>query len=336
MTVPYRLRILLSYWYYKDQDLDALLVNNFREPYPEIFADSGGFSAWSQGATIDWREYGGWLKRWRHLFSVRANLDVIGNPAETRENQKRLEDAGLAVLPVYHTGEPLSELEYYLRDYSYIALGGMVPHMRYTKRIMPWLIQAFKVAQGQAVFHGFGCTSWNVLKSLPFYSVDSSSWGSGYRYGQVPVFDAARGKFVTVRLGNRREWLAVSRLVRGLGFDPADFWDRARNDRAKIAALSAVSFMQAERWLRHRHGDVVIPRQAGAGPGARVYLVDGSVGNLAMADAGVKMYFADARPSSGSEVAAADTGVKMYLVDTAANQYNNALVQRIAIEKGIL
>ena len=40
-----QLRILLSYHYFGKEDLDALLAKHFAEPYPEIFLDSGAFSA---------------------------------------------------------------------------------------------------------------------------------------------------------------------------------------------------------------------------------------------------------------------------------------------------
>ena len=201
-----KLRILLSYWYYKDTDLDALFVKYFTEPYPDVFADSGGFSAMTQGAAIQWQEYAAWVKRWAHLFCTHANLDAIGDPAKTAQNQKHLEDAGLTPLPVFHVGSDFKHLEAYIDKYPYIALGGMVPHLRYTDRIMPWLVKCFKLAQGRSVFHGFGATNWTVVKSLPWYSVDSSSWGSGFRFGQVPVFDAQRGKFYTLDPARADKW----------------------------------------------------------------------------------------------------------------------------------
>ena len=33
-----KLKILLSYWYYKNVDLDALFAKYFTKPYPEVFA----------------------------------------------------------------------------------------------------------------------------------------------------------------------------------------------------------------------------------------------------------------------------------------------------------
>ena len=332
-----KLRILLSYHYYKDTDLDALFAKYFTEPYPEVFADSGAFSAASQGAHIDIADYAAWVKRWAHLLTVHSNLDVIGDPAATDRNQKTLEDMGLDPLPVFHTGSDMAHLDALLDRYQYIALGGMVPYMRFPKRIMPWLIKCFKLAQGRAVFHGFGATSWTVVKSFPWYSVDSSSWGSGFRYGQVPVFNTARGKFETLSLGKVKEWQEHARLVTQLGFDWRDFADRKRNDRAKICAISALSYMMAEQWLRQRHGEIYIPGRASApgvrahladanptrfgeavqGAGVRLHLADTSNGvNYSDADRGLKLHLADSRPFSGGDLAAAESGLKVHLTDS--------------------
>jgi len=333
-----RLRILLSFHYYKNVDLDALFAKYFTQPYPEVFADSGGFSAMTQGVTIDWREYAAWIVRWNHLFAVYANLDVIGDPESTLTNQRRLEDTGLNPLPVFHTGSDWSHLEAYIEQYPYIALGGMVPFMRFPKRIMPWLIQAFKRAEGRAVYHGFGATAWPVVRDLPWYSVDSSSWGQGFRFGQVPLFDEQRGRFVKVDLGDHRGCYRHAKLFHALGFNPADFADRARNDRAKICAVSALSYMRAEQWLRKRHGEIripgrddapVVPRAhlADANPrrfgeaiagasGDRLHLSDTSNGiNFGDADAGVKLHLADARGSSASDLAGAEQGLKLHLAE---------------------
>lgn len=350
-----KLRILLSYHYYKDTDLDALFAKYFTEPYPEVFADSGAFSAASQGVEIDITQYADWVKRWAHLLTVYSNLDVIGNPEQTDRNQKTLEDMGLDPLPVFHTGSDMAHLDALLDRYQYIALGGMVPYMRFLKRIMPWLIKCFKLAQGRAVFHGFGATSWTVVKAFPWYSVDSSSWGSGFRYGQVPVFNTARGKFETLSLGKVKEWQEHARLVTQLGFDWRDFADRKRNDRAKICAISALSYMMAEQWLRQRHGEIYIPGRASApgrrahladanptrfgeavqGAGERLHLADTSNGvNYSDADRGLKLHLADSRPFSGGDLTAAESGIKVHQTASLPSQQTE-WSSRISTQSGV-
>ncbi len=266
-----RLRILLSYWYYKDTDLDVMFAKHFTPPYPEVFADSGAFSAMTQGAAINLDDYAKWLRKYKHLFSVYASLDVIKNAEATWKNQLRLEqEHGLYPLPVFHVLEDWSYLDRYIERYPYIALG--VAGTR-SDVYMPWLIQCFKRAKDKAVYHGFGITTWQVLKSFPWYSVDSSSWGQGFRYGGVPVFDIQRGRFFKVQLGNHVSCYKYASLLRSLGFDPADFSDRARNDRKKICALAALSYIIAEQWLQKRWGLIHIPERVEQ-PGVKMYLAE--------------------------------------------------------------
>lgn len=314
-----RLRILLSYWYYKDTDLDELMQKYFTEPYPDIFADSGGFSADSQGVTITTQEYTEWIKRWAHWFSIYANLDVIGQQEPTWQNQMDLENKGLTPLPVLTAeskGGDYEHLEMLVEKYPYIALGGIVPYMGRPKLLMPHLIRCFKIAGDKAVFHGFGVTNWTILKALPWYSTDSSSWGMGFRYGRVPLFDTKRGKFEAIDLGDTETCYRHASLIHSLGFDPADFADRERNDRAKICAISALSYMLAEQWLRQRHGEVRIPSRDGAGAGPRLHLADANPNRYKEAIEGAsgdRLHLSDT--SSGINFGDADKGVKLHLAD---------------------
>ena len=252
-------KILLSYHYYKNYDLDEVLRDKFDEPFPQIFIDSGAYSAFSVGAEIDLREYADFLKRNRHRITTYANLDSIGDAARTLENQKRLEDMGLRPLPVFHTGESWSYLEHYIENYNYIALGGMVPYLKDHKRLMPWLIRAFKMAQDRSVFHGFGCTNFNITRSLPWYSIDSSSWLSGARFGNIPLFDLKAGKFISVTLRNYREIYRYANLIREHSYEPDVFAEASKNTHAANYTISALAYMRAEAWLRSHHGEIVIP-----------------------------------------------------------------------------
>jgi hypothetical protein len=261
-----RLRILISYWYYKDTDIDALVQKYFPDNPPEIFADSGAFSAMTQGGKVNLREYAQWLKKWKHHFSTYANLDVIKDPIHTWENQLKLEDLDLSPLPVFHVLEDWEYLERYIENYSYIALGVAGMQQR-KKAIMGWITQCFKRAGDTCVFHGFGLTSLEVIKTFPWYSVDSSSWGAGFRFGIVPLFHD--GKLLKAKLGST-DWFKYSSIVRSYGFDPMDFADRKKNDRKKICALSALSYMHLEKYLQQRHGIITIPGQE---DGCKVHLV---------------------------------------------------------------
>jgi len=251
---PLRLRLLMSYFYYRTFDMDELLARHFVEPYPEIFADSGAFSADSQGKHITIREYADWVHRWKHLFSGYANLDVIGDQDATMENQHRLEDLGLTPLPTITLGYEGSDydlLDEIADSYGYLALGGRGPHKHYTKKIMRHLIRCFKVVQGRAKIHGFGVTSWIAIKALPWYSVDSTTWVNGFKFGKVSVFDPRNGKWYVMHFKDRAIWRRYASLIRWYGYDPADFAGVKVPDRRLLGGLAVLSYMVAERWLAY-------------------------------------------------------------------------------------
>lgn len=298
-----RLKILLSYHYYKDVDLDALMEKKFAPHYPEIFIDSGGFSAMTQGVTIDINAYAAFLKRYAHRISVYANLDAIGNAQKTIDNQHKLEDMGLRPIPVFHTGEDWKWLEKYIAEYPYIALGGMVPYMRQWKQIIPWIIRCFKMAEGKSVYHGFGCTTWNIISRVPWYSVDSSSWCASFRFGSLNLFDPHTGKWTGFNLGDAKTCGAAAKLIREYGFDQADFADRKRNDRKKIAAISALAYIKAEEFLRKRHGAIKLPGQP---DGVRLTLATGGDPGIDLANA--NMVLNEVPPRRGANLYLAHTG----------------------------
>jgi len=304
-------RILISYWYYKHLDLEALMARVFQRPYPPMFADSGAFSAMTQGVSIALGDYAQWLLTYKHLFQVYSNLDVIRHPLLTWNNQERLEgDYGLTPLPVFHVATPWTWLEHYLDRYRYVALGvAGHPYRTY----MGWLVRCFQAAQGRAVYHGFGITAWEPWRQFPWFSVDSSSWGQGFRYGQVPVFLPHRGKFGKFGVGKRREVYQYAPAIRELGFDPEDFADRARNRRGLLCALAAMSYMQAEVYLRKRHGPITIPGSPGADEGVTLYLAEAS---------------SDMRDTASVAAYLQHTGPQVYLADGAQGMDNVHLARQ--------
>jgi hypothetical protein len=249
-----RLKILLSYHYFKTVELDSLLREYFDNDLPSVFIDSGGFSAKTQGVGIDMDGYIEFLTRYKGIITVYANLDEIGDAKLTYERQKRMEDSGLKPIPVFHTGENFAWLEKYITEgYKYIALGGMVTHSKNKKGLVNWISKCFKIGEEAGIgFHGFGMTSWDLMKAYPWKSVDSSSWCSGFRYGSVPLFDEKLGRFYSCNLRDIKGSYKYSSIIRSYGFSPNDIALGKEFDRIKIAIISAISFLKAEKWLNRR------------------------------------------------------------------------------------
>lgn len=266
------MRVLVSYHIARDQELPTIL-GRFAE-VPEVFADSGAYSAYTQGKDMDLHDYARWLTANRGHLAVMANLDDLTSAERTWRNQKVLEDEyGLAVLPTFHVSEPFSVLERYLdAGYAYIGLGGMVG--KPAKALLWWALQCHQRAEGRAVFHGYGVTGWELLAALPWYSVDSSSWTYGLRYADLRLFDVGRDGGCAWRKIDMftPEISRHGDLIRAHGGDPKTFRYREHYDRLACAAVPAVAYWRAEQWLRKRHGPVRIPG-SDAPEGLRLYLV---------------------------------------------------------------
>jgi hypothetical protein len=248
------MNLLWSYAYARKLDV-AAAVDGWKVPRTRFFADSGAHSARTLGITIGVDDYAAWLKKWHPEFTIYANLDVIFGPAATWANQRALEDHGLSPLPVFHTGEPWSWLERYLEEgYTYIALGKLLGNP--WSKLAPWLAKAFKMADGKAVFHGFGLTAWPAIREFPFYSVDSSSWTSPYRFGTLRLFD--RGRWVTVRMRDRDDVIAHRRILEDYRA-PIAALSRAGFDRNTVGRLSAQAYVAAGEWVARQHGPIALP-----------------------------------------------------------------------------
>lgn len=259
-------RILLSYHYHRTLELERLVNEAYDGDAPDIFIDSGAFSAMTQGAKVDVKDYAAWVKANLPFITTYANLDVIMDGAATLKNQRLLEDeCGLAPLPVFHVNEDFSYLDLYSEEYDYIALG--VAGMQTRKQeLFRWLAACFRMAGDRAVFHGFGLTAWDIIYSFPWYSVDSASWGSGFLYGRVPLFDKDTGAFVNVAQSNRAEWHKARHTVSKLGYTIPELENGAYGT---IAGVSALSYALAEEWVRGYRGNV--PLQ-GKEDGLKIYL----------------------------------------------------------------
>lgn len=262
-------RLLTSYHSYQDTDMTALAAGYGRS---DLFADSGAYSARSIGADVTLVEYVAWLRQ-HPVFTVYANLDVIGDAEGTWRNQQRMEAEGLTPLPVFHAGSPWSYLQRYCDNYPYVALGGLVGNQA---QRMAWLVKAFRMARVTGtVYHGFGVSRWKELCALPWHSTDASSWGYGHRYGNFTIFDARTGKWNRVRLRDHRLVYAQAPLIRRYGVDPKVLADPTLEENQRYEAifrLSAGSWMQAEQYLRRRHGAVVHKGTGAVGP--KCYLAD--------------------------------------------------------------
>ena len=173
---------LESYHYIHKQSY----VDKIRADGVKVFLDSGAFSAFTKGVDVDLDAYCRYIHDNMDIIEVidgalcASVLDGIGDPYKTYLNQKAMEERGVKPLPCFHYGEPEEYLEYYIENYSYITLGGMVPIS--TPQLRYWLDRLWSKyltddeGRPKIKVHGFGLTVLELMTKYPWYSVDSSSW----------------------------------------------------------------------------------------------------------------------------------------------------------------
>ena len=153
----------------------------------KLFLDSGAFSAWTRKVKIDIDAYAEFIKQHEQYLEVYGNLDVIGDAVGTERNQRYLESKGLHPIATFHIGSPYSELERMVKEYKYIALGGLVGVPR--PRRIKHLDKCFRITRDKTKVHGFGVGDFELMLRYPFYSVDNTNWILGGRIGAVYRFD---------------------------------------------------------------------------------------------------------------------------------------------------
>lgn len=183
---------ILESWHYVGKQA---YVDHMRNNSAKIFLDSGAFSAFTLGVKLEVADYVNYIKDNMDIIRVEDGvlmasvLDGIGDADETWRNQMEMERMGVRPLPCYHFGEPIEALRWYVENYEYITLGGMVGAT--TEQLRIWLERVWEdslldgAGRAKIKVHGFGITSRPLMKEFDWYSCDSSSWIQSAAFGGI-------------------------------------------------------------------------------------------------------------------------------------------------------
>jgi hypothetical protein len=187
-----RPRFLLSFWYYRDEPVDEL--EGMR-----LIADSGAFSAYTQGNVIVLDEYAAWLTGNEGRFEFAFNLDVLYDPEASWVNWQRLRSLGHDTVPVVHYGTPLDEFDRYASEGAdLIGLGGIA--VLAAERVASWMRAAIRRCATLSVStHALGYARPDLLWKAPVWSVDSSAMFEPHRRGKYVLWDPERKRLFTVK-----------------------------------------------------------------------------------------------------------------------------------------
>jgi hypothetical protein len=264
--------ILESYHYVHSQkDVDAMRADG-----AQVFLDSGAFSAHSLGVAIDINAYCDYIKRNEDILRkedgivMASVLDGIGDPLQTYRNQLYMESQNAKPLPCFHFGEDIRYLEWYVANYDYITIGGLVRKTAEAQRV--WLDRIWPVmldgsGRPKLKVHAFGMTAPWLMERYPWYSVDSSSWiqaaafGSIFtsEHGPIAVSESSpskhdRGRHLTTLPDIERA--AVEKMLAGKGFN----YERLSTIYESRAVYNILGYCELNdiinRKLEARNGDL--------------------------------------------------------------------------------
>jgi hypothetical protein len=163
--------------------------------YKGFLLDSGAFTYLNKaGGACDWEkyviEYGQFIKKFDVQYFFELDIDPIVGIKEVERLRGVLESvAERKCIPVWHKSRGLEYWENITKEYDYVAIGGIVTkeikkaqHDIFTPLLNIAKLNACKV-------HGLGFTSLLGVEKYSFFSVDSTAWLSGNRFGHVYFFN---------------------------------------------------------------------------------------------------------------------------------------------------
>lgn len=181
-------------------DMSATKLPGRVEGARMVWVDSGAFTVWTRGGSIDLDAYVAHLHALRDALAVPVipiNLDVIpggprrrATPDEARaaiqaseRNADAIRAADLPVMEVWHRGEPLEHLDRVLarrEPGELVGIGGLVGLRPDRVRAVcdpVWArVLATHPLDALPPIHGLGVGNRDVIWRYPWWSVDSSSW----------------------------------------------------------------------------------------------------------------------------------------------------------------
>jgi hypothetical protein len=167
----------------------------------KIIIDSGAYSVWAAGKSIDIDEYiafclglqnspGGDRFIFVNLDTLPGKKDTKPTPQEREysaqkswESMLYMHGKGVRCLPVFHQHEDMSWMHKMAEFTDYIGISPDNSRDNAPKYKKGWLDMVYYQLRLKAKTHGFGVTSKEILMRYPFYSVDSTSWIDPKKYG---------------------------------------------------------------------------------------------------------------------------------------------------------
>ena len=181
--------MLESFYYIQDWQLP--IIKNCKM----FLLDSGAFTFINNfKKKIDWKEYidkyADFINKNNIDYFFELDIDVLVGYKKVKEYRNYLEKkVRKKCIPVWHKSRGLDEWVKLTKEYNYVGLGGIaIKEIKQSEhKYFKPLLQIAK--KNRCKVHGLGFTNLKNLHKYDFYSVDSTSWKSGGRFGQLYIFN---------------------------------------------------------------------------------------------------------------------------------------------------
>lgn len=197
---------LISYWECRKWPYEKIVALGKKRR--TLMIDSGAYSAYTLGKTIDVHEFLAWhvefIKQFPDFKPIRIGLDVLGDWKACKVNQQILDDSGINFIATYHRPDPPEFLEWLLNRTmpdNYMAIGGLVTDVMDTSKLWPFLDSCYKAlcnpdGTPKVKTHLFGIGDGETVKRYPATSSDSTSilWPSIYGNIMLPQLSLLTGE----------------------------------------------------------------------------------------------------------------------------------------------
>ena len=246
---------LMSYEYLKGKGYSQL------KKYPDmhLFIDSGAYTYITnpefESYTVEqWEDqivkYLAWAKKHKDSIFAIADLDLqylVGNEKVYEWRKKYFEpfmlETGIPVCFIYHE-EGLDQWEYMCQRYPYIGISLNVDgNIDETD-----LRDKFRIAEKyNTLIQGMASTRTAMLTQYPFYTVDSTTWNVGLKYGEISVWNETKMSRIKKTEFESKAFPIISRYDEKFNFDLI-----REEDKTEMIRVNAYAFVQAEKFIHER------------------------------------------------------------------------------------
>lgn len=208
--------LLLSY------AVDAKSWKTFYRPNANLLLDSGAYSLWHRGATIDIEKYKDFCLSLPQDYTF-ISLDVIPQTGSSQkdidiccekgyENFVYLKKHIKNIMPVHHTGDRIKWLTKYAGECDWLGVSPANDLHENDKR--KYLREVYRTIGASVKTHLLGYSSFEGLRLFPAYSCDSISYKKSkvIYNGQKAQFYCNTNMYFLLRDTIRR-FLAMEKLV---------------------------------------------------------------------------------------------------------------------------